>query len=257
MPEEAKQNEEAKQQAASADTKSSGGGMLKYIIFGAGAIVVVAVVTVAALMLLSDKPARSTAENQENPKEVTSHPAVPQLPGQASAPDTGVLANHAEVGVDDVELNEEDASAIDKIMESLAFMDYEPDEDELADQEGRMTKEDSVEQVNWLDKEKTALAAREKDLNSRQKELDRLEKEVNKKLLNLEQVESARTAQLAKLYDGMDARSVAQLMANLDDKTVISILPRMKLKNASAVLQILPSQRAAKLSKEMITIADK
>jgi len=258
MPEEAKQNEEVKQpQAAAAGAKPSGGGLLKYIIFGAGAVVIVAVITVVALMLLGGEPAQSTADNQENSAEVASHPTVPQLPDQKSVPDPAVPESHAEVGEDDIGLSEEEASAIDKIMESLAFMDYEPDEDELADQEGRMTKEDSVKQVNWLEKEKVALAAREKDLNSRQKELERLEKEVNKKLLNLEQVESARTAQLAKLYDGMDARSVAQLMANLDDKTVISILPRMKLKNASAVLQILPAQRAAKLSKEMITIADK
>ncbi len=258
MPEEAKQNEEVKQQqAASAEAKSSGGGMLKYIIFGAGAGVVVAVVTVAALMLLSDKPAETTAGDHKSSAETTSHPTAPRLPDHKSAPNTAALANQAEVGEDDVQLSEEEASAIDKIMESLAFLDYEPDEDELAEEEGRMTKEDSVEQVNWLDKEKTTLAAREKDLSARRKELDRLEKEVNKKLLNLEQVESARTAQLAKLYDGMDPRSVAKLMANLDDKTVVSILPRMKLKNASAVLQILPPQRAAKLSKQMITIADK
>lgn len=260
MPEEAKQNEEVKQpQEAQAKGKSSGGGLAKYILFGAGAVVIVVVVAVVALTLLSKAPAETTADSQGTTAGAPAHPTVPQLPAQKTSSDTSARSHQAESSVseEEYELSEEDASAIDKIMESLAFLEYEPDEDDLADQEGRMTKEDSLQQVNWLEKEKAALAGREKDLNTRQKELDRLEKEVNKKLLNLEQVESARTAQLAKLYDGMDARSVAQLMANLDDKTVVSILPRMKLKNASAVLQLLPAQRAAKLSKEMITIADK
>jgi len=257
MPEEAKQNEEAKQQKAAAPAAKSSGGMLKYIIFGAGAIVVVAVVTVVALMLLGGESAQSTADNHANSSTDNPHLKVPQLPDHKGAPDTTVNESQVEISDEELGLSEEDASAIDKIMESLAFLDYEPDEDALAEQEGRMTAEDSLEQVNWIEKEKSAMAAREKELDSRQRELDRREKEVNKKLLNLEQVESARTAQLAKLYDGMDPRSVAQLMGNLDDKTVVSILPRMKLKNASAVLQLLPAQRAAKLSKEMITIADK
>ncbi|UCC45637.1 MAG: hypothetical protein JSU65_06880 [Candidatus Zixiibacteriota bacterium] len=255
MPEEAKQNEEVTPQQPS--TKSSGSGMLKYIIFGAGAIVVVAVVTVVALVLLGGETAQSTSGAQAINSTDNPHLRFPQLPDHKGASDSSAPEQATEVADEDLGMSEEDASAIDKIMESLAFLDYEPDDDVLAAQEGRMTREDSLEQVSWLEKEKTALVAREKELNGREKDLERREKEINKKLLNLEQVESARTAQLAKLYDGMDARSVAKLMANLDDKTVVSILPRMKLKNASAVLQLLPAQRAAKLSKQMITIADK
>jgi hypothetical protein len=37
---------------------------------------------------------------------------------------------------------------------------------------------------------------------------------------------------------------------------VIAILPKMKTKNASEVLQLLPAQRAARLSKQLITIAE-
>jgi len=260
MPEEAKQNEEGQQQKTAAPATKSSGSLLKYIVFGAGAIVIVVIAAVAALMLLGGESTPSSANGQETATQSDPHSKILELPKKSenrTAADASVPEDQGEVAEEDYELSNEDASAIDKIMESLAFLDYEPDEDELAAQEGRITKEDSLEQVNWLDKEKAALAAREKDLNSRQRELERLEKEVNKKLLNLEQVESARTAQLAKLYDGMDARSVAQLMSNLDDKTVVSILPRMKLKNASAVLQLLPPQRAAKLSKQMITIAEK
>ena len=61
---------------------------------------------------------------------------------------------------------------------------------------------------------------------------------------------------LAKLYDGMQAPAVAQLMANLDDNTIVQLLPKMNAKQASAVLALMPPQRAAKLSKQMMTIAE-
>lgn len=255
MPEEAKQTQDAKQQKTEvSQPKPSGSGLMKYILFGVGAMVVVIVLVVVALMFLGGDTADKTDPGGDKRSELVSRPELPKPSGRTDKPAAETQAETTDSQMEEVDLSEEDASAIDKIMESLEFLDYEPDEDELATEEGRMTKDDSLEQVNWLEKEKSALTAREKELNSREKDLERRERDVNKKLLNLEQVESARTAQLAKLYDGMDARSVAKLMANLDDRTVVSILPRMKLKNASAVLQLLPAQRAAKLSKEMITI---
>ena len=97
----------------------------------------------------------------------------------------------------------------------------------------------------------------EKKLDARQRELDITDKKVSQKLLKLEQAESTKISNLAKLYDGMDPRAVAKLIANLDDATVVSILPRMKLKNASTVLALMPAKRGARLSKKMITIAEK
>ncbi len=257
MPEEAKQNEQTsatpKPEATSAE--SAKGGFMKLLLFGATLLVTIMIVAAAAMYFLSDRSATSTDEpqtTQREPHKLPDRASTVQPTGDHAAAQTG-----DDTAVEDIVLSEEDESAIEKIMDNLAFLDYEPSEDELAEQEGRITKEDSLEQVNWLEAEKAALASREKELDKRQRDLERLEQDVNKKLLNLEQAESARTAQLAKLYDGMDPRSVAKLMANLDDKTVVSILPRMKLKNASAVLQLLPAQRAAKLSKQMITIAGK
>ena len=120
-----------------------------------------------------------------------------------------------------------------------------------------MSVEDSIESVNWLEQETSKLEKLKTELDARQKELNRLDREVTNKIVRIEQTESSRVNSLAKLYDGMDSRAVARLMANLDDETVVSLLPRMKSKNASAVLQLLPSKRAAKLSKKMITIAGK
>ena len=53
----------------------------------------------------------------------------------------------------------------------------------------------------------------------------------------------------------MDRKSLI-LQVSLEDETVVSLLPRMKAKNASQLQQLLPPVRAARLSKKMITIAE-
>lgn len=152
-------------------------------------------------------------------------------------------------------VDEPDTNGILKdIQANLDFLDYRPDEESTKATE-KMSREDSVEAVNWLKEEKAKLAAREKELADREKQLDVLDKKVSQKILRIEQAESAKIQSLAKLYDNMDPRSVAQLAANLDDATMVAILPRMKQKNASQVLALMPAQRAARLSKQMITIA--
>ena len=259
MPEEAKQNADKANEpdAQATPAKSGKGGLIKYILFGVAAMVIVLAATVAALYFMGDKSSATAEESQDQTEQSQAHEPAGKQSG--SGEETGHATNEGEteMSAEDLGLSDEDQSAIDKIMDNLAFLEYEPSDDELIDEDEKKATEDSIKEVSWIESQKAALAEKEKELNTRQKDLDRQEKEVNKKLLNLEQVESARTAQLAKLYDGMDSRAVAKLLANLDDKTVVSILPRMKLKNASAVLQLMPSQRAAKLSKQMITIAEK
>lgn len=155
-------------------------------------------------------------------------------------------------------LEGEDEKVIDEIMASLEILDYQPSEAEMYGEEivTGMSKEDSIEASKWLEEEEKRLSEWESQLEAREKEIAATDQRVSKKILRIEQAESARIAQLARLYDNMDARAVAQLAANLDDATVVSILPRMKPKNASLVLQLMPAKRAARLSKQMITIAD-
>jgi flagellar motility protein MotE (MotC chaperone) len=141
-------------------------------------------------------------------------------------------------------------------MANLDALDYVPGEEEMVGDETSMSVEDSIEAVNWLENEKTKLAEREKELDAREKKLNVLDAKVSQQIVKIEQAESARISKLAKLYDGMEARSVAKLIANLDDDTVVALLPRMKLKQASSVLALMPPIRAARLSKQMITIAE-
>ncbi|UCD62802.1 MAG: hypothetical protein JSW34_08530 [Candidatus Zixiibacteriota bacterium] len=256
MPEDVKQSEDnkAEPKAREAGPKAGRGGMFKYIAIAGAVLVVTVVVAVGVAFVMKGKSSGGddSTEKAERPKLELKKTAGKDAGHAQANSEAGGQAVDDEAGMEEL-----DDSAIEKILDNLAFLDYEPSEDELAEDEGRMTKEDSLEQVNWLDKEKATLTRRTKELDARERELNKLEQKVNQSLLKLEQVESNRIAGLAKLYDGMDPRAVAKLLANLDDETVVAILPRMKLKNASAVLQLMPAQRAARLSKQMITVAEK
>jgi len=247
MADEAKKTNDAQKPTEDANARAAGGGgMMKMIIFAVVGLVVVVATTVGVLMLMGgDAPAEapsdeSLAADSTHQTEAASTDAH----GEEIAPEDSIMA-----------LLEADESVIEEIMKNLEALDYEPTDADMPGEEAGMSVEDSLEQVNWLEKEKTALAQRKAELDKRQKELEALDRSVSQKLTTLEQAESTRIAQLARLYDGMDARSVAKLAANLDDATVVAILPRMKPKNASQVLALLPAKRGAKLSKQLITIA--
>jgi flagellar motility protein MotE (MotC chaperone) len=246
--------EEAKKEATQSEPEAApkkSGSMMKYIILGGGGLVAVLAIAFGIVLLMGgDEPTPAPAP------QVTSEPASPaKTNGTAAAtPIVEPVALTEEASI--LALLEQDESVMDAIVKNLEALDYEPTASDLGIEEEKMSADDSAEAVNWIEAEKKRLSEWDSQLAARQKELDALDRSVSKKMLKLEQAESARIAQLAKLYDGMDARAVAQLIANLDDETVVSLLPRMKPKNASATLQLMPAQRAARLSKQMITIAE-
>ncbi len=243
-PEENKENTEAEEPKSDKPAAKSG-GIMKYAMIGSGVFLLVMVIAVGGMFLLKEDPPEA-AESSEVLEET--HAAEPVGDSAEAAPDQ-----------DSILADENDPTVIKNIMDNLAFLDYEPEIEEMetGGEKFAISAEDSIAEVNWLEQEKTALAQKEQELNARQAGLESLDKEVSRKLLVLEQAQTSRINNLAKLYDGMDPRSVAQLMANLDNETVVAILPRMKTKNASAVLELVPPKRAAKLSKQMITIAEK
>lgn len=198
--------------------------------------------------------AQKSEEHKAEPKSQTTKNEAAHAEKPAETPDA---THEADVPANnEYALNEEEQKAIDKIMDNLEFLDYQPAEGELPADESAISVEDSIKEHNWLKDEKARLTQWESELNTREKELNKLQAIVDAKLAKLDQAEASRITQLAKLYDGMDARAVAQLMMNLDDDTVVSIIPRMKSQQASAVLQLIPSKRAARLSKQLITIAE-
>lgn len=222
------------------DNSAANRGLTKYILFGCGGLVLSLAITVAVSLLTGDEPhdAGSIAEPESALNAATDSVGVSEKP-----PDVPLL-------------DENDPTVIEAVMQNLAFLDYEPDISEVETEEAKMSADDSIEAEKWLEAEKAALLEREKELSRRERELAKLDERVTQKLLRLEKAQSTRITGLAMLYNGMDPSSVTTLMANLDDEMVVSILPRMNPKNASAVLSLMPAKRAAQLSKRMIMIAE-
>lgn len=240
------------------DKQKAKSPILKYAIFGGGGLVLIFAIAFGVAMLMGgseshapeDSHDPSEALESQVPADAENKGEVPQQYSEQS------IAQQGDKHMDSLLNSQQDAKVIDNIMDNLSFLEYEPDLSELESGADGMSVQDSMEKADWLEQETAKLAGRKAELDQRERSLTRLDKEVTQKLLKLEQVETSRINTLAKLYDGMDPRAVAQVMSNLDDETIVSILPRMKIKNASAVLALLPPQRGARLSKQMITIAE-
>jgi flagellar motility protein MotE (MotC chaperone) len=226
-------------QSAEESVRPKKSGLTKYILFGGVGLVLIAGAALVTLMIIGEKQSQSEVAWEKTTGE--------EAEGGATFSD---------VTTDSLTPENLDQSAAELMRENLSVFDYGAEDSGFAGSEGDMPPGDSLAAADRIKSERTALAKKEDELNARQKELDLLEKKLSQALLRIEQAESARTADLAKLYDKMEANAVAQLMANLDDETAVMILPKMKPQNASAVMQLLPPQRAAVLSKRMITIAE-
>lgn len=249
MADEADKTKKTEKAAAKAPAKSGKSSLIRYLVFGAAGVVVVLIVAFGTLMLIGTGQPIPGPSTQPAPSEAAGAATNSQSTGADSSADVfdedSLMASL-----------EQDESVLQTILASLDALDYVPDEKDLTQDSEGMSVEDSIEAVNWLELEKSKLDERQRELNAREKRLNVLDSRIQQKILVIEQAESVRITKLAKLYDGMEAGAVAKLVANLDDETVVSLLPRMKLKNASAVLSLMPPARAARLSKQMITIAE-
>ena len=208
------------------------GGMVKMLIMGGVFLVLTGVISVGTVFIIGTDEVPVIADST----------AV-----DSTAAKTGEV--HAEEPISE-------KKTMDDVMQNLAILDYQPGADEVTTKDGSMLVQDSLDAMTWIIMEREKLGDWKKQIEVTQIELNKLDKQVSLKLLKIEQVETARVAQLAKLYDGMQAPAVAQLMANLDDKTIVDVLPKMNIKQASAVMGLMPPPRAAKLSKQMMTIAE-
>jgi flagellar motility protein MotE (MotC chaperone) len=159
--------------------------------------------------------------------------------------------------VDTVKLTRENPDEIEidtmEIMKGLEFIFATPDQ-EMMDK--AMTPQDSIDTLNWIQKEMAELDKKIQEYEKKKNELDALEYRVSQSLLGIEQAESSRIIKLARLYDGMKPHEVGKLFANLSNDVIISILPCMKPANASKILALLPPKRAARISTSMITVLE-
>jgi len=91
-------------------------------------------------------------------------------------------------------------------------------------------------------------------LNQEKAELSKLKSEITELLKVKSMADSARIANLAKMYDGVEVTQLAAMIANMDDTLVLTILPRLKTQKAGKVLEAMPADRAARISSKLIGI---
>ena len=110
------------------------------------------------------------------------------------------------------------------------------------------TEPDTLAELSWIEMEKKKITAEQLALAIERKQLETLKREVEALLVKKKQVEGERLAYLAKIFDGMKKDEISNLMAQLEDETIVALLPKMKVASASKVLAMLPPKRAAKIT---------
>lgn len=229
--------------------------LMPMLLFGVGGLVLLGGAVYVTLLLMGGQP-KSEAEADKK-----SETADSTKPADSSAHALAVVnpEDHAVASDDSLSAAADSAEAAAELTRNIAAMTEAMAETETPvaedDAAEPLGKNESLKAADWLDKEQKRLAAREADLTAREQELQKKDREIAQKILKIEQASSDRVTNLAKLYDGMEADAVSKIMANLEDDLVVSIIPKMKQKNASSVLALMPPQRAASLSKQIITLA--
>jgi len=126
-----------------------------------------------------------------------------------------------------------------------------------------MSREDSLAQMKWYEKQKREIAdawdkikKERRSLEKERTDLENLNLETVRLLEQRRNIEDANTIQMAKLFDSMKGQEVADIMKNMTDERVGTILMRMKKQNASDVLAAIPPERAARITTLMINLAE-
>ncbi len=111
---------------------------------------------------------------------------------------------------------------------------------------------DTIAEVALLDQRRKEIEAEERKLAKERKELEALRSEVEDLMNKKHAIAEEKLSYIAKLLDAMKPDEMSGLIANLDNSTIMDVLPRMKPQTASRVLATLPPERAAKITMELI-----
>lgn len=223
--------------------------LMPILLFGVSGLVLLGGAVAITLMLLGTEPASDAKEAEPDSTRTNTADTTSHVIAKVDPTDDEVASE------DSLDAAADSAEAAAELMENVAAMTEAMAGQDALESETSLSREESLKAVDWLTKEQEKLQTRETELAAREKELQKKDHEVSQKILKIEQASADRVTNLAKLYDGMESEAVAKILANLDDDLVVAIIPRMKQKNASTVLALLPPQRAAKLSKQIMTLA--
>jgi len=111
---------------------------------------------------------------------------------------------------------------------------------------------DTIAELSMLDRRQRELDAEERDIAAKKRELEALKNEVEQFLQQKKGIADEKVTYIAKLIDGMKPEEMTGLITNLDNTTIMAVLPKMKPQTASRVLAILPPKRAAEIATQLL-----
>ena len=143
----------------------------------------------------------------------------------------------------------------------IEFCAYVPQEDEADAKKPLRLTATERQILTRLVEQQEALERRGRDLDRRETQLQALQEDVQRQIVQLERIQldieqsietkkAQDVEQLEKavsFYTRMDPGAAALSIANLDQKTAVNILMRMKDKQASAVLESMTAERSSEL----------
>ena len=143
----------------------------------------------------------------------------------------------------------------------IEFCAYVPQEDEADAKKPLRLTATERQILTRLVEQQEALERRGRDLDRRETQLQALQEDVQRQIVQLERIqldieqsiETKKAQDIEQLekavsfYTRMDPGAAALSIANLDQKTAVNILMRMKDKQASAVLESMTAERSSEL----------
>ena len=143
----------------------------------------------------------------------------------------------------------------------IEFCAYVPQEDEADAKKPLRLTATERQILTRLVEQQEALERRGRDLDRRETQLQSLQEDVQRQIVQLERIqldieqsiETKKAQDIEQLekavsfYTRMDPTAAALSIANLDQKTAVNILMRMKDKQASAVLESMTAERSSEL----------
>ena len=242
---------EATPAAESKPAKKS--GLPRLIIFGVAGLALLGGIAFGTMHFLGKKKAADLSTEQSTKKTAETTSADSSKAESKPNHKDSALAEKPAVIPDSMS---DSARELENMLKAIELADQKAQNDTVsATTTPEVNTQDSIKESGWLQKEKQKLATRETEINKRQRDVEASEQKLSQKMLKIEQASAERIASVAKLYDGMEPDAVAKLMANLDDTTIVAVLPHMKQKNASLVLSLMPPPRAAYITKQIINLA--
>lgn len=104
-----------------------------------------------------------------------------------------------------------------------------------------------------IEEEKKSLMLLRAEVRKEIMSMETARKELDQRLAKMDVEKQNRITKLVKIYQKMSAKDVVPLLENLDEDLMLNVLYRLKEKNQSQILSLMDPEKAAKISKMLLS----